>query len=332
MNMRNWFSETMKTERKKAMPVLSFPSTTLMGLSVKEFIADSDTQAKGMKIIADRCDTAASVSPMDLSVEAEAFGSSIRVDAHEVPTVVGRIIETEEDSDNLIVPSVGAGRTGTYIEAMEKAVSLIADRPIFAGTIGPFSLAGRLMDMTEIMINCIEEPEMVHKTLAKVTDFLIEYTNAYKATGCHGVVIAEPAAGILSPGLALEFSSQYVKKIVDTVQSDDFAVIYHNCGNTVPLVESIKSIGAFGYHFGNAIEMTDILPLMPPDVTVFGNVEPSGQFKNGTPESVYAATTEILNKCSKYPNFVISSGCDIPPLSPWENIDAFFNAVSDFYK
>ena len=35
--------------------------------------------------------------------------------------------------------------------------------------------------------------------------------------------------------------------------------------------------------------------------------------------------------CEKYPNIVISSGCDIPPLSKWENIDAFFAAVGEYY-
>ena len=38
-----------------------------------------------------------------------------------------------------------------------------------------------------------------------------------------------------------------------------------------------------------------------------------------------------MNACCKYPNFVISSGCDIPPASKWENIDAFFKAVDEFY-
>ena len=48
----------------------------------------SDKQAEGMKIIADSCPTAASVSLMDLSLEAEAFGSTIRVSDDEVPTVI----------------------------------------------------------------------------------------------------------------------------------------------------------------------------------------------------------------------------------------------------
>jgi len=46
---------------------------------------------------------------------------------------------------------------------------------------------------------------------------------------------------------------------------------------------------------------------------------------------VRQTTLDIMEKCCQYDNFVISSGCDIPPLTPWENIDAFFAAVDEFY-
>jgi uroporphyrinogen decarboxylase len=39
-----------------------------------------------------------------------------------------------------------------------------------------------------------------------------------------------------------------------------------------------------------------------------------------------------MGKCCSYPNFVISSGCDIPPATPWENLDAFFAAVEEYYE
>lgn len=39
-----------------------------------------------------------------------------------------------------------------------------------------------------------------------------------------------------------------------------------------------------------------------------------------------------MERCSVYPNFVISSGCDIPPMTPKENIDAFFEAIGFFYQ
>lgn len=333
MNMKTWLEEIRNAEVKKAMPVLSFPSIQLLGISVKELISDSDMQAKGMKAIADRVDSAASVSLMDLSLEAEAFGANAVFSDDEVPTITGSMITSMEEAQALQVPEVGAGRTGIYVDAIRKATELITDRPVFAGVIGPFSLAGRLMDVTEAMINCYTDPDMVHEVLGKATDFLIKYINEYKKAGANGVVMAEPLAGLLSPDLIDEFSSEYVKKIVDAVQTDDFILIYHNCGNNVLiLIDSILSTGSAAYHFGNAIDMAEMMEKVPADVITMGNVDPAGQFRNGTPESIKAATIEIMEKCTKHPNFVISSGCDIPPVSSWDNIDAFFEAVTEFYS
>ena len=135
------------------------------------------------------------------------------------------------------------------------AAKKITDRPVFAGVIGPFSLAGRLTDVTEAMIYCYEEPEMMHTVLEKASAFLIDYIKAYKEAGADGIVMAEPLAGLLSPDLAEEFSARYVKKINDAVKDEDFIVIYHNCGNTAILtIDSILSTGADAYHFGNAID------------------------------------------------------------------------------
>lgn len=332
MNMREWIDDLKTASVKKAMPVLSFPSIQLLGVGVRELISDSGLQAKGMKLVADRTDACASVSMMDLSVEAEAFGSTIRFSDDEVPTVIGRIVENEEQADALAVPEVGAGRTGLYIKAIEQACKLITDRPVFAGVIGPFSLAGRLMDVSEAMIYCYDEPDMVHTVLSKVTEFTTKYIQAYKAAGANGVVIAEPLAGLLTPALNAEFSAAYVKQIVEAVKDDEFVVVYHNCGNGTPhMVNDIVAVGADAYHFGNAIDMEDMLGRFPSGHLVMGNIDPAGQFRNGTPESIRKATLDLIEKCHKFPNFVISSGCDIPPLSSWENIDAFFGAVSDFY-
>lgn len=335
MDMKQWVKDQIAAPVKHAVPVLSFPSIQLLGITVKELISSSELQAKGMKAIAERTPACASLSLMDLSVEAEAFGSVIRVSDDEVPTVVGAILadaESVKDVEAIKQPQVGDGRTGLYIDAIREAVKLITDRPVFAGIIGPFSLAGRLMDMTAIMVNCYEEPEMVHAVLERATDFLIEYAKSYKSAGAHGIVMAEPAAGLLSPDLADEFSVPYVKRLVDAVQDDEFIVIYHNCGPTVnKMIPQLLEIGAAGYHFGNAISMAEVLPQMPSDVLVMGNVDPVSQFRNGTVESIKADTKRVMDECCRYPNFVISSGCDIPPVSPWENIDAFFEAVGEFY-
>ena len=332
MDMRKWLSGIIASERKKALPVLSFPAVQLMGISVRDLIGSSDYQAEAMRLVAQRYPTAAVVSFMDLSVEAEAFGAETVVSDDEVPTVVGALVDEDTDPDDIAVPAVGAGRTGLYVESIAKVAPLIGDRPVLAGAIGPFSLAGRLMDVSEVMVLCYEEPELVHAVLGKAARFVAAYAAAFRAAGADGVVLAEPLAGLLSPDLAEEFSSAYVRRIVEEVQTDSFAVVYHNCGGGVPkMMDSIVATGAAAFHFGNAISMADVMPLVPADRVAMGNVAPAEQLRNGTPDSVRTATLEVLEACAGYPNFVISTGCDVPPMASLENIDAFFAAVDEFY-
>ena len=332
-DMKLWLESLKGSHKKKPLPILSFPCVSLLGVSVRELISDSELQAKGMKLVAERTDAAAAVSFMDLSVEAECFGATVVISDDEVPTVKGRMINDANEADALEVPSVDSGRAPIYIDAIKKATELIGDRPVLAGMIGPFSLAARLLDVSEIMMDCYDDPDMVHTVLEKVTSFLCEYAKAYKAAGASGIVMAEPVAGLLSPMLEEEFSSPYVKQIVEAVQSEDFAVIYHNCGDNVPkMLDSILTTGAAAYHFGNAVDMErDIIAHVPSDVLVMGNIDPAGVLRLGTPEKVKEETLALLEKCSKYENFLISSGCDIPPMTPWENIDAFFAASEEYY-
>ena len=86
MNAKLWLDQLREAPRKKAIPVLSFPPASLMGITVRELIESAELQARGMKAIADQVDSGTAVSMMDLSVEAEAFGASIHISDNGVPT------------------------------------------------------------------------------------------------------------------------------------------------------------------------------------------------------------------------------------------------------
>ena len=332
MNMRKWLEDVKAASVKKPFPILAFPCVRLMDITVKELLSDSGRQAAGMKAVAGRVDALAAVSYMDLSLEAEAFGADIKFSENEVPTVTGCLVPDEKAAELLKVPTPESGRTGICLEGVKKALDLIDDRPVFAGIIGPFSLAGRLVDVNKAMIYCKKKPELLHTVLKKVVEFLIEYAKAYKEAGAHGVMMAEPLSGLLSPKLEAEFSAPYVREIAEALRTEDFLVIYHNCGNYTPkMMESIASNGCDAYNFGNAVDMAAFMEKWPDDLIAMGNIDPVEEFTNGTAESMRAATLELMEKCSGYRNFIISSGCDIPPGAKWENIDAFFGAVQEFY-
>lgn len=322
--------KTLLENKDKTVPILSFPSTQLLGISVRELISDSENQAKGMRAVADRANIGASLNMMDLSVEAEAFGAEVLFCDDEIPTVTKGVLEDIEDAENLKVPEVGSARTGIYIDGVRKAKEIVKDLPVFCGVIGPYSLAGRLFDMTELMMSCFDDPDGVHCLLEKATNFLIEYIKAFKEVGADGVIMAEPAAGLLSPDLFAEFSNPYVKRIIDETSDNNFVFGYHNCGNVVALADDIASLGADIYHFGNAVELSDMLPHFPDDVIVMGNIDPV-MFKTSTPDKIREETKRVYNSCKDYDNFMLSSGCDIPADSKWENLDSYFEAVRECY-
>lgn len=324
MNGTSWLSRLAL--EKKPLPLLSFPGIRFLGdTNVRQMVSDSRLQADCMKAVADRVDAAAAVSFMDLSVEAEAFGAQIQFFDDDVPAVCGSLVTDEEEAEALPIPEIGAGRTGVYIEAIRLAKERITDRPVLAGAIGPFSLAGRLVDVSEAMYLCYDEPELLHILLRKCAAFSIDYIRTLRAAGADGVVLAEPLAGLISPDQEREFSAPYVKLIAQAVQDDAFPVIYHNCGNYAYLMtDSIRENGCAAYHFGDSVDLKQMLDRMGPERIVMGNISPSSQFRNGTPGTMAQAVRELFDACGAYPNFVPSSGCDVPPGSPWETIEAFF--------
>ena len=319
-------------QKNKTIPILSFPSTQLLGITVNELISSSEKQVEGTKAIAERCNVGASLNMMDLSVEAECFGAKIRFSDDDIPTVEEGCITDISDVSRITVPELNRGKAEIYIDGVKKAKEEIKDIPVFCGVIGPYSLAGRLYDMTELMMECYDNPDAVKALLEKSTAFIKKYILAFKKAGADGVIMAEPAAGLLSPDLAEEFSVPYVKEIFNSVNDEDFFICYHNCGNAVVnMCDSISSLHADIYHFGNAIEMKEILPQMPKDAVVMGNIDPI-LFRSGTAEEIELSIQKLYDECGSFSNFMISSGCDIPADSKWENIDAYFKIISKIYK
>lgn len=332
MNIREWCQDIINRPDRVAIPIMTHPGIEDMPYTVRQAITDGTIHAQAIKNIALRYPTHAASVIMDLTVEAEAFGADILFPEDEIATVNGHMLSTPEDIHALQVPSLNSGRIPEYLKASVIAHREIADRPVFAGCIGPFSLAGRLYDMSDMMMLIYSDPAAAHELLEKCSLFITRYIAALKATGIEGVLMAEPAAGLLSNDDCRTFSSQYVKRMVDQLQDDNFAIILHNCGNTGHCTEAMVMTGAAGLHLGNKCDMRDILADVPSDVLVMGNLDPVSVFKMATPEEVYAETIKLLEATSQYPNMVISSGCDTPPHTPEENINAFFKAIDDYNK
>ena len=330
INISNWKDKIINGNVRVAIPIMTHPGIEMIGETIQNAVQHGEVHAKAIARLNEVFPVAATTVMMDLTLEAEAFGCKIEFPENDMPHIIGRLVNNTEEIENLKVPDLFAGRMQEYLKANRLTVLDTSDKPVFAGTIGPFSLAGRLYDISELMMACYTTPEATFCLLQKCTEFILNYCRELKTIGCSGVVIAEPAAGLLSNEDCEQFSSEYIKQIVDELQDETFLIILHNCGNKGHCTDAMLYTGANAYHFGNAIDMVETLEKCPADKLVMGNVDPVGIIKLRSAGEVKAYVTDLLNKTSTFKNFVLSSGCDLPPHVPTENITAFFEALNEF--
>ncbi len=329
-NMYEWAKEIRESAKRIAIPIMTHPGIEMCGYTVKEAVTDGQIHYEAIKKLNDFYPSAASTIIMDLTVEAEAFGANISFSDDEMPSIIGELVSDFDSVDRLNIPDLKQGRAQEYILANKLTAENINDKPVFGGCIGPYSLAGRLFGMTEMMTAIYTDPQTITLLLEKCTRYLEEYCSAIKSTGVNGIIIAEPAAGLISNEDCSEFSSQYVKRIVESLQDESFFIILHNCGNTGHCTPAMVETKAWGLHFGNKIDMLDALKECPSDILVMGNIDPVNDFKMTTPANLRKVTTQLLEMTSAYPNYVLSTGCDVPPHVPKENIETFFDALETY--
>jgi uroporphyrinogen decarboxylase len=316
-----------------AMPIGAYAGLEITGEAVEDIVSVPGSQFKAVMALHDRYRTPVLLTAMDLSAEAEAYGCEIRMSERDIPTVVGRLVTNESEVLALPNPVPGDARTRVPLETAWRLVAE-ADGPIpvLGCMLGPFSLAGRLFGVIEALGATDVEPETIEALLRQVTAFLCQYALAYRDTGAWGVIVAEPTAGLLSPAGLGRFSAPFVKRIVETVETPDFAVVLHNCEAKSSHLENVLGSGAGINHFGAPMDIVAALGAVGPDVILSGNLDPTAVFHNGTPQAIGDLTRALLEATKGYKNFIISSGCDIPPGTPLASLNAFYRAVAEFNK
>jgi uroporphyrinogen decarboxylase len=326
------------------MPIGAFAGLALTGATVRDVVSDPGAQAAAVLALHERLGTPFLLTAMDLSAEAEAFGSSVRLSDAEMPALTGRLVTTPSEVERLAVPTPGDGRTRVHLDAAALLVGSSAAAgaapdaaapdardapamPVLGGMIGPFSLAARLFGVAEALEATLAEPAVILALLERVTPFLIEYALEFRRAGAAGIIVAEPAAGLLSPGGLSRFSTPFVKRIVAAAQDPTFAVVLHNCGAKLVHLDRILEAGAEMYHFGAPMDLPAALVRVGGRAVICGNVDPAF-IQAGPPSAVRAEATRLLDLSLENRDFVLSSGCDLAPGTPLENVEALCTAVA----
>ena len=134
---------------------------------------------------------------------------------------------------------------------LEKVYYEVGDSGIVRGFVwgeqgGCWQHAACLMDINDLIIRAMTEPEWVHQLMKILLDKKLKFIESMKGAKFDLIETGGGAASstLISPDLHREFCLPYDRKMHDALHSLGFKITYHTCGGTYGIEEYIISNGA----------------------------------------------------------------------------------------
>ncbi|MBN2281556.1 MAG: uroporphyrinogen decarboxylase family protein [Candidatus Marinimicrobia bacterium] len=309
----------------KVIPLIGIAGVKLNNTSIRQNLISSEIQFDTIQKIYQKFKPDGIFTFMDLTVEAEALGLGINFPENDTPSVLEHRVKTPEDLEKIKSNYKGvSGRMPVFIETLKKMAAHINT---FKGAyvIGPFTLAGELNGVNDILMNCVLQPDFVAQLVEFSTRVVQDYTQNLFEAGADTVCVLDPSSMMLSPEMYGQFSLSAFQKIVKSTGGKP--LILHICGDTTHLVDAMARSGAAALSLDSIVNFKEIIRRIPPQMELIGNLDPVDIFLNGTHESIAEATKCLKHQMQEHSNFVLGSGCDLPLATPLENVQAFMESA-----
>jgi len=316
--------------RRLVAPLVGFPGLNMTGCTVKLAQQNYGEHYRVVKLLTETFQPDVVFPLMDLSVEANALGRYTLFPKEESATVLKDAFSANDLLAGAQINISFDTRLLGYVETL-KLMSIGLPSSVLRGAYvtGPYSLAALMMGADEAAMATMLRPDELAQVCQFTTEKIQEYVRWLIAAGAQVICILEPSAVMLGPAQFEQFSSAYVRHINDSCKYTGVATVYHTCGNTMHLVGKMTEPGVDAVSLDSpeaGVDLPAVAEKLPPEVMVTGNISPTGAILRERPGDIEAEVTELLRSMEPFPNFVLSTGCDLPQETPLENIHAFMRA------
>lgn len=196
---------------------------------------------------------------------------------------------------------------------------------------GPLCTAGFVRSTTDFMIDIVENPEYAHKLINLCTNLVIDWLKAQAeimGDKVESIFILDDIVGFINEEHYQEFAHPYLKKICDAFPKE-WIKIYHNDADINACLDHLPDCGFHVLNWGKQTDIEDVKSRVGDRMCLMGNVNPLEIGVRGTPEEVYEASMDVLEK-SDGEGIILSVGGGTSPGMPRENILAMQQALGDF--
>jgi uroporphyrinogen decarboxylase len=201
----------------------------------------------------------------------------------------------------------------------------------FAVARGPLNIASFLMGAPEFMEAIKTEPELMHRLLGMVTDFLVEWIEVQREAfpTIDGIFLLDDIVGFISRRDFETFGLPYLQR---AFSADVTVKFFHNDAPAKASAPMLEAAGINLFNFGVQHTLTEMKTWTNSKIALMGNIPPRDVLAEGTPEVVRRSVTEMLNALDDKSRLIVSCGGGMPPHAPTDNIDALISTVQELTR
>jgi uroporphyrinogen decarboxylase len=217
------------------------------------------------------------------------------------------------------------------LQHLQPEIEMAGHKISFAVARGPLNIASFLMGTPEFLEAIKTEPELMHRLLDIVTDFLVEWIAVQREVfpTIDGIFLLDDIVGFVSRRDFEKFALPYLQRAFSADVSVKF---FHNdapCKASAPL---LADAGINLLNFGTQHTVAEMKSWTNNRITLMGNIPPRDVLAEGTPEDVRRSVTEMLKALDDRSRLIVSCGGGMPPHAPMENIRALISAVEELTR
>jgi [methyl-Co(III) methanol-specific corrinoid protein]:coenzyme M methyltransferase len=271
------------------------------------------------------------VVPFDMGVEAETLGCEVNYYAHQTgilyPTISENLAAKVEDLEIRVPENLeGAGRVPVVTDAIRLLKEDLGDQiAVGAWVLGPFTLAGQIVNLDNLLKMSFKKPNLVNDVLNSLEGLLITLASVYKKAGADYLTVREMGAtgDVLSRRMFGSLIRPHLERVLAGIESPK---ILHICGDTNDVVDQMAECGADAISVGQKNDLAATRDKLGPDVVLLGNLDPYNVLAMGRPEDVERSVKGIIASGADG----IWPGCDIWPTVPVENMEMLMAAAKRY--
>jgi MtaA/CmuA family methyltransferase len=263
--------------------------------------------------------------------EYEALGGPVAdFDSDSVPAAEpGPFIQSSADVQRLRLPDpLGHNGLHEQIKALRMLQGELPGQVVYGWVEAPFQESAILRDINYFMVDIRTDPELPRALLRFVVELETEFALAQIEAGAQFIGIGDAIASLASAGDYAEFNFPYLSQLVDAIKSRGVYIKYHACGRTKHLWPHIKQLNIDILNLDALIDFGEAREFFGDKFVLKGNLNPVAELMDASPELVRAASNASFEKAGKHGRFILSPGCEVPPSTPYENLDALVESAA----